>query len=74
MGTPKIILNGLYRIGMKFFSQMSSENAFSQIVGDVFGGSLVRQFILVTPSRNCRKMMILLCFWVAKCRATINHM
>ena len=40
---PKNTLNGLVRIGIKFYSQMSVAYAFNQtVVGDVFGGSLVR--------------------------------
>ena len=38
---PNNTLNGLVRIGIKFYSQMSVAYAFNQtIVGDVFGGSL----------------------------------
>ena len=37
---PKNTLNGLVRIDIKFYSQMSVAYAFNQtIVGDVFGGS-----------------------------------
>ena len=40
---PKNTLNGIVRIGIKLYSQMSVACAFNQkIVGDVFGGSLVR--------------------------------
>ena len=40
---PKNTLNGFVRIGIKFYSQMSVAYAFNKtIVGDVFGGSLVR--------------------------------
>ena len=37
-------LNGLVRIGIKFYSQMSVAYGFKQtIIGDMFGGSVVRQ-------------------------------
>ena len=40
---PNNTLNGLVKIGIKFYSQVSVAYAFNQtIVGDVFGGSLVR--------------------------------
>ena len=40
---PNNTLNGLVRIGIKLYSQMSVPYALNQtIVGDVFGGSLVR--------------------------------
>ena len=40
---PKNTLNGLARIGINFYSQMSVSYAFNQtIVGDVFGSSLIR--------------------------------
>ena len=40
---PNNTLYGLVRIGIKFYSQMSVAYAFNlTIVGDVFGGSLVR--------------------------------
>ena len=48
---PKNMLNGLIRIGIKFYSQMSVSYAFNQtIVGDVFGASLVWLNILDTLS------------------------
>ena len=44
---PNNTLNGLVRICIKFYSQMSVTYAFNQtIVGDVFGGSLVRLNVL----------------------------
>ena len=44
---PKNMLNGLVRISIMFYSQMSVSCAFNQtIVGDVFGGSLVRLNVL----------------------------
>ena len=44
-------LNGLIRIGIKFYSQMSVAYAFNQtIFRDVFGGSLVRLNVLNTLS------------------------
>ena len=37
---PKNTLNGLVRIGIKFYSEMSDAYVFNQtIVGDVFGDS-----------------------------------
>ena len=46
-------LNGLVRIGIKFYSQMSVAYAFNQtIVRDVFGGSLVRLNVSDTLSRR----------------------
>ena len=40
---PNNTLNGLVRIGIKFYSQMSAAYAFNQTnVRDVFGVSLVR--------------------------------
>ena len=43
----KNTLNGLVSIGIKFYSQMSVAYAFNQtIVGDVFGGSLVKLNVL----------------------------
>ena len=42
-------LNGLVRIGIKFYSKMSVAYAFNKsIVGDVFGGSMIRLNILDT--------------------------
>ena len=56
---PKNTLNGLVRIGIKFYSQMSVTYAFNQrIVGDVFGGSLVRLNVLDTLSRECSKVVV----------------
>ena len=48
---PNNTLNGLVRIGIKFYSQMSVAYAFNQtIVGDVFGGSLVRVNVWHCPA------------------------
>ena len=56
---PKNTLNGLVKIGIKFYSQMSVTYAFNQtIVGDVFGASLVRLNILDTLSRKCSNSII----------------
>ena len=50
---PKNTLIGFVRIGIKFYSQMSVACAFNQtIVGDVFGGNLVRLNILDTLSNE----------------------
>ena len=44
---PNNALNGIVRIGVKFYSQMSVAYAFNQTIArDVFGGSLVRLNIL----------------------------
>ena len=56
---PKNTLNGLVRIGIKFYSQMSVAYAFNQtIIGDVFGGSLVRLNVLDTLSSECSKVVV----------------
>ena len=56
---PKITLNGLVRIDIKFYSQMSVAHTFNQtIVGDVFGGSLVRLNVLDTMSNKCSKVVV----------------
>ena len=56
---PKNALNGLIRIGIKFYSQMSVAYAFNQtIVGDVFGGSLVRLKVLDTLSSEGSKVVV----------------
>ena len=56
---PKNMLNGLVRIDIKFYSQMSVEYAFNQIiVGDVFGGSLVRLIVKDTQSYKCSKVEV----------------
>ena len=56
---PNNTLNGLVRIGIKFCSQMSVAYAFNQaIVGDVFGGSLVRLNVLDTLSSDCSKVVV----------------
>ena len=56
---PKNTLNGLVRIGIKLYSQMSVACAFNQtIIGDVFGGSLVRLNILDTLSSKCSKVVV----------------
>ena len=52
-------LNGFVRIGIKFYSQMSVAYAFNQtIVGDAFGGSVVRVNVLDTLSSECRKVVV----------------
>ena len=56
---PNNTLNGLVRICIKFYSQMSVAYASNQtIVGDVFGGSLVRLNVLDTLSSECSKVVI----------------
>ena len=56
---PKDTLGGLVRIGIKFYSQMSVAYDFNQkIVGDVFGGSLVRLNVSDTLSRKCSKVVV----------------
>ena len=53
---PKNTLNGLVRIGIKFYSQMSVVCAFNQtIVGDMLGGSLVR---LNVSDSKCSKVVV----------------
>ena len=47
------MLNGLLRIGMKFYSHMSVA-----IVGDVFGDNLVRLNVSDTLSSECSKVMV----------------
>ena len=48
---PNNTLNGLVRIGIRFYSQRSVVYAFNQtIIGDVFGISLVRLNVLDTLS------------------------
>ena len=55
----KNTLNGIVRIGIKFYSQISVAYAFNQaIVGDIFGGSLVRLNVLDTLSSECSKVMV----------------
>ena len=55
---PKNTLNGLDRIRIKFYSQMSVAYAFNQtIVGDVFGSSLVRLNFLDTLFSECSKVV-----------------
>ena len=50
-------MNGLVRIGIKFYSQMSVACSFNQtIVRDVFGGSLVRLNVSDTLSNKCSKL------------------
>ena len=57
--SPKNTLNGLVRIGIKFYSQMSVAYALKQtIVGDVFGGSLVRLNVLDPLSSECSKVVV----------------
>ena len=52
-------LNGLVRIGVKFYSQINVAYAFNQIiVGDVFGGSLVRLNVFDTLSSECSKVVV----------------
>ena len=56
---PNNTLNGFFRIGIKFYSQMSVAYAFNQtIVEDVFGGSLVRLKVLDTLSSECSKVVV----------------
>ena len=56
---PKNTLNGLVRIGIKFYSQRSVACAFNQtIVRDVFGGSLVRLNVSDTLSSKCSKVVV----------------
>ena len=56
---PKNTLNVLVRICINFYSQMSVAYAFNQtIVGDVFGGSLVRLNVLDTLSSKCSMVVI----------------
>ena len=54
---PKNTLNGLVRIAINFYSQMSVACAFNQtIVRDVFGDSLVRLNVSDTLSSKCNKV------------------
>ena len=56
---PKNTLNGLVIIGIKFYSQVSVTYAFNQtIIGDVFGGSLVRLNVSDTLTSKCSKMVV----------------
>ena len=56
---PNNTLNGVVRIGIKFYSQMSVAYAFNQtIFGDVFGGSLIRLNVLDTLSSKCSKVVV----------------
>ena len=56
---PNNTLNGLVRIGINFYSQMSFAYALNQkIVGDVFGDSVVRLNVLDTLSSECSKVVI----------------
>ena len=56
---PKNTLNGLVRIGIKFYSQMSVACAFNQTIdGDVFGGSLVNRNVSDTLSSKCSKVVV----------------
>ena len=56
---PNNTLNGLVRIGIKFYSLMSVAYAFNQtIVGDVFGGSLAGLNVLDTLSSECSKVVV----------------
>ena len=56
---PRNTLNGLVKIGIKFFSHVSVAYAFNQtIVGDVFEASLVRLNVLDTLSSECSKVMV----------------
>ena len=56
---PKNTLNGLVRIGIKFYSQMSVACAFNQtVVRDVFGGSLVRLNVSDKLSSKCSKVVV----------------
>ena len=56
---PKNTLNGLVRVGIEFYSQMSVAYAFNQtIVGDVFGGNLVILNVSDTLSSECSKVVV----------------
>ena len=56
---PKNTLNGIVRIGIKFYSQMSVAYSFNQtIVGGLFGGNLVRLNVLETLSSECSKVVV----------------
>ena len=56
---PNNTLNGLVRIGIKFYSQMNVTYAINQtIVGDMFGGSLVRLNISDKLSSECSKVVV----------------
>ena len=71
---PKNTLNGLIRIGIKFYSQKSVAYAFNRtIVGDVFGGSLARLNVLETLASECNKVVVPWCFGVALCGADVRH-
>ena len=71
---PKNMLNGLVGIGIKFYSQLSVEYAFNWIiVGDLFGGSLVRLNILDTLSSESGKVVVPLRFGVALSGADVCH-
>ena len=70
----KNTLNGLVRIGIKFYSQVSVACAFNQkIVRDMFGGSLVRLNVSDTLSSKCSKVVVPWCFGVALCGADVHH-
>ena len=71
---PKNMLNGLIRIGIKLYSQMSVAYAFNQIIiRDMFGGSLVRLNVLDTLPSKCNKVVVPWCFGVALCGADVCH-
>ena len=71
---PNNTLNGLVRIEIKFYSQMSVAYAFNQtIVGDVFVGNLVRLNVLDTLYSECSKLTVPRCFGVALCGANERH-
>ena len=56
---PNNKLNGLVRICIMFYSQMSVAYAFNQtILGDLFGGSLIRLNVLNTLSSDCSKVVV----------------
>ena len=56
---PKNTLNVLVRIGIKFYSQVSVAYALNRtIVGNVFGGSLVRLNVIDTLSSECSKVVV----------------
>lgn len=56
---PNNMLNGPHGIGITFSSPMSVAYAFNQtIVGDVFGGTLVRLNVLDTLSSECSKVVV----------------
>ena len=58
-GWAQDTLNGLVRICIKFYSQMSVAYAFNRtIVRDMFGGNLVRLNVLDMLSSKCNKVVV----------------